>query len=146
MRSSGPLRPGSDAHRQPDERSESANSVRRTNPGRRCQACNIVLAADNTALLCGRCHRDQRDHLGTAPARQSDAFFDTDEFRAAFHSQQIGKVFRAYRNHPRHLQLLGAVWAAADLAQDHPALELGVCPLARAALAGVGGVDQLLAA
>ncbi|WP_211770084.1 XRE family transcriptional regulator [Kutzneria sp. CA-103260] len=34
-------------------------------------------------------------------------FFETDEFRAAFESQHIGKVFRAYRNHPRYLQLFG---------------------------------------
>ncbi|MBE1572981.1 helix-turn-helix domain-containing protein [Amycolatopsis roodepoortensis] len=34
-------------------------------------------------------------------------FFQTDEFRAAFASQHIGKVFKAYRNHPRHRQLFG---------------------------------------
>ena len=40
----------------------------------------------------------------------------------------------------------GLIWAAADLAQDLPALELSVRPLARAALAGIGGVDEFLAA
>jgi hypothetical protein len=40
----------------------------------------------------------------------------------------------------------GAVWAAADLAEDAPALQLGVRPLARAALAGVCGVDLALVA
>ena len=39
----------------------------------------------------------------------------------------------------------GAVGAAADLAQDLPALQLGVGALARPAHAGVGGVDLLLA-
>jgi hypothetical protein len=66
-----------------------------------------VLAADNTALLCGRCHREQRDQLRTPPAQLRNEFFETDEFRAAFESQHIGKVFKAYRNHPRHLQLFG---------------------------------------
>lgn len=43
-------------------------------------------------------------------------------------------------------QVGGAVWTAADLAEDLPALEVGVGPLARAALAGVGGVDLALVA
>jgi hypothetical protein len=38
----------------------------------------------------------------------------------------------------------GAVWAAADLAEDAPALELGVRAFARAALASVSGVDLAL--
>ncbi|RZQ65112.1 helix-turn-helix domain-containing protein [Amycolatopsis suaedae] len=65
------------------------------------------MAADNTARLCSRCHREQRDQLRTPPAQLRDEFFETDEFRAAFESQHIGKVFKAYRNHPRHLQLFG---------------------------------------
>jgi hypothetical protein len=40
----------------------------------------------------------------------------------------------------------GSVWAAADLAEDLPALELGVGPLAGTALAGVGGVHSSLVA
>jgi transcriptional regulator with XRE-family HTH domain len=71
-----------------------------------CHGCGAVLAADNTARLCGRCHRDQRDSLH-APAQLRDEFFETDDFRAAFDSQHIGRVFKAYRNHPRHLLLLG---------------------------------------
>ncbi|HEV2780210.1 MAG TPA: XRE family transcriptional regulator [Actinophytocola sp.] len=66
-----------------------------------------MLAADNTARLCSRCHREQRDQLRTPPAQLRNEFFETDEFRAAFDSQHIGKVFKAYRNHPRHLQLFG---------------------------------------
>jgi transcriptional regulator with XRE-family HTH domain len=66
-----------------------------------------VLAADNTARLCSRCHREERDQLRTPPTDLRDSFFETSEFRAAFESQHIGKVFRAYRNHPRHLQLFG---------------------------------------
>ncbi|GAA1234869.1 hypothetical protein GCM10009676_18360 [Prauserella halophila] len=75
--------------------------------GRRCQGCGTVLAADNTARLCGRCHREQRDQLRTPPAQLRNEFFDTDEFRAAFESQHIGKVLKAYRNHPRHVKLFG---------------------------------------
>jgi hypothetical protein len=74
--------------------------------GRCCAGCGTVLAVDNTALLCGRCHREKRDELG-APPELRDEFFETDEFRAAFASQHIGKVFRAYRNHPRHLRFFG---------------------------------------
>lgn len=87
----------------------SPQSRRPTGPagGRRCQGCGTVLAADNTARLCSKCHREQRDQLRTPPAQLRNEFFETDEFRAAFDSQHIGKVFKAYRNHPRHLQLYG---------------------------------------
>lgn len=74
---------------------------------RRCQGCGAALAADNSTRLCGRCHREQRDQLRTPPAHLEPGFFETDEFRDAFESQDIGKVFKAYRNHPRHLQLFG---------------------------------------
>jgi transcriptional regulator with XRE-family HTH domain len=78
-----------------------------TSGGRRCQGCGSALAADNTARLCSRCHREQRDQLRTPPAQLRNEFFETDDFRAAFESQHIGKVLKAYRNHPRHLQLFG---------------------------------------
>jgi transcriptional regulator with XRE-family HTH domain len=74
--------------------------------GRRCAGCGTALAADNTATLCSRCHRETRDELASPP-RLPESFFDTDEFRAAFESHHMGKVFRAYRNHPRHLKLYG---------------------------------------
>src|SRR5215207_1105670 len=74
---------------------------------RRCPGCGTLLAADNTARVCSRCLRDQHDQLGEPPARLPDGFFDTDEFRAAFESQHIGKVFKAYRGHQRHMQLFG---------------------------------------
>lgn len=75
--------------------------------GRRCPGCGTTLAADNTARLCSRCHREQRDQLRAPPAQLRNEFFETDDFRAAFESQHIGKIFKAYRNHPRHLQLFG---------------------------------------
>jgi len=79
----------------------------RATTSRRCHSCGGVLAADNTARLCGKCHRDQRDSLNVPPAQLRDEFFETDDFRAAFESQHIGRVFKAYRNHPRHLLLFG---------------------------------------
>jgi transcriptional regulator with XRE-family HTH domain/tetratricopeptide (TPR) repeat protein len=75
--------------------------------GRRCPGCGAVLATDNTARLCGRCHREQRDQLATPPSQLKSDFFETDEFRMAFASHEIGKVFKAYRNHPRHLHIFG---------------------------------------
>jgi tetratricopeptide (TPR) repeat protein len=90
-----------------DQMSAPGPQQRRPTGGRRCQGCGIVLAADNTARLCSRCHREQRDQLRTPPAQLRNEFFETDEFRAAFESQHMGKVFKAYRNHPRHLQLFG---------------------------------------
>ena len=74
---------------------------------RRCAGCGAVLALDNTARLCSRCHREQRDQLRTPPVQLRDEFFETDQFQAAFQSQDIGKVLKAYRNHPRYLQLFG---------------------------------------
>jgi DNA-binding XRE family transcriptional regulator len=68
--------------------------------------CGTVLAADNTARLCGKCYREQHDQLRTPPTLRNE-FFETDEFHAAFESQHIGKVFKVYRNHPRHLRLFG---------------------------------------
>ena len=41
-------------------------------------------------------------------------------------------------------RLVGATGTAADLAQDAPALELGVGPLTRATLRGVSSVDLTL--
>jgi hypothetical protein len=76
--------------------------------GRRfCDGCGATLAADNSAHLCSKCHREKRDSLHAPPARLRNDFFETADFRAAFESQHIGKVFKAYRNHPRHLLFLG---------------------------------------
>lgn len=73
---------------------------------RRCLGCGTMLAADNNARLCGSCHRERTDELDSPP-ELGHGFFETDEFRAAFESRHIGRVFKAYRNHPRWLQLLG---------------------------------------
>lgn len=74
---------------------------------RKCVTCAAPLAADNDGRLCGRCLREQRDQLRTPPMELRNEFWVTDDFRAAFESQHIGRVFRVYRNHPRHLQLFG---------------------------------------
>jgi hypothetical protein len=81
--------------------------LRATQCKRRCHGCGAVLAADNTARLCSKCHRDQRDSLHAPPAHLRNEFFETDDFLSAFESQRIGRVFKAYRNHPRHLLLFG---------------------------------------
>jgi len=78
----------------------------RSAASRCCPGCGTVLAADNTTRLCSRCHREHRDLLRTPP-RLGDEFYDTGEFRAAFESELIGKVFKAYRYHPRWLRLFG---------------------------------------
>jgi transcriptional regulator with XRE-family HTH domain len=88
---------------------------------RRCVGCSAVLATDNTARLCARCYRDQRDQLRTPPVQVSDEFWSTDDFRAAFDSQHIGRVCKAYRHHPRHLQLFGKA-----LNQEHLGRWLGL--------------------
>lgn len=73
-----------------------------------CPGCGTVLAADNTANVCGRCYREkQRDQLQKPPAVMDEQFFETDDFRAAFKSQHIGKVCKAYRNSPRHHRIIG---------------------------------------
>ncbi|WP_245614228.1 hypothetical protein [Actinokineospora inagensis] len=64
------------------------------------------MAADNTASMCGKCLRDVRDQLAV-PVEYPREFFETDEFRAAFASRDIGKVFKAYRFHPHHLRVFG---------------------------------------
>jgi hypothetical protein len=96
---------------QPGEDQMSAPGPRRRAPrdavgGRCCPDCGTVLAADNTARLCSRCHKARRDELRSPPVLK-DEFYTTDEFRAAFASRHIGKVFRAYRNHPRWLRIFG---------------------------------------
>lgn len=75
--------------------------------GRRCQGCGSSLAADNTARLCSKCHRELRDQLRTPPAHMRNEFFETPEFLAAFESQHIGKVFKVFRNHSHFLRLYG---------------------------------------
>ena len=82
-----------------------------TRPGgkterRRCATCGTVLAFDNSARMCGRCTREQRDQLD-APISYDEEFFETEDFRAAFESRNMGRVFKVYRNHPRHLQIFG---------------------------------------
>jgi hypothetical protein len=61
--------------------------------GRSCPKCGTVLAADNTARLCGRCLKEHTDQL-SAPPELQDGFFETDDLRAAFVSRHIGKVSR----------------------------------------------------
>ena len=74
---------------------------------RRCSACSVELPTENSAPLCGRCMRDQRDQMLKPPADVGLEFWQTNDLRAAFESQHIGRVFKAYRHHPRFLSLYG---------------------------------------
>lgn len=71
-----------------------------------CGGCGTTLARDNTGHLCSRCLHDQRDQFRTPP-HLPDEFWDTDALRAAFRSRHIGRVFKAYRNHPHHREIFG---------------------------------------
>lgn len=83
--------------------------------GRACGGCGTVLARDNAGYLCSRCVRDQRDQLRTPPAHLQDDFWETEDFLTAFESQHIGKVFKVYRNHPRHRQVFGKALSQSTL-------------------------------
>lgn len=74
--------------------------------GRRCAQCDKPLAADNTTPMCGRCLRDFVV-LDKPPAGLTLEFFSTEEMSAAFSSEDIGEVFKAYRRHERFMRLLG---------------------------------------
>lgn len=84
---------------------------------RRCARCKTTLAADNTASLCGKCHRELSDQFREPPAQLRNEFFETDEFRSAFDSHHMGLVCKAYRNHPRHLKLFGKALSQEILGQ-----------------------------
>jgi len=73
---------------------------------RRCSNCHELLASDNSATQCGKCLREMSGELRTPPAHPEE-FFEWGELKAAFESQHIGKVFKAYRNHPRHVEVFG---------------------------------------
>lgn len=72
---------------------------------RRC-TCGAVLAADNPGLSCASCTRSNRDRMERPPVLPPE-FFDTPQFRAAFASRQMGRVFRVYRTDPRHWPVYG---------------------------------------
>ncbi|MGW5050168.1 helix-turn-helix transcriptional regulator [Actinokineospora sp. NPDC004072] len=82
---------------------------------RRCARCSASLADDNTASMCGRCHRELSDQMSSPPANLDREFFETDEFTAAFDSRHIGRVLKAYRHHPRHLRIFGKALSQALL-------------------------------
>ncbi|MGH3932945.1 MAG: helix-turn-helix domain-containing protein, partial [Pseudonocardiaceae bacterium] len=68
--------------------------------------CGTHLAKDNTERQCARCQRISRDKLITPPTVPAE-FWDTEQFRAAFAAQHMGRVARAYRTHPYHYAVYG---------------------------------------
>ncbi|WP_157767950.1 helix-turn-helix domain-containing protein [Actinosynnema pretiosum] len=80
---------------------------------RRCRTCETLLASDNKRNQCGRC---AAAHSAHAPALPAD-FWNQATIRDAFHSRNIGQVFRAYRQaqQPTLPQATLAAWL--DLTQ-----------------------------
>jgi hypothetical protein len=68
---------------------------------RYCRGCGTRLAGDNRSSRCSPCLRNHRAEDQCAPA-MPDAFWDTDEMRAAFRSRDMGALVRTYRHHPHH--------------------------------------------
>ena len=73
---------------------------------RRYCRCGTYLARDNTEGQCARCARVARDKLMAAPEVPAE-FWRSEQFRAAFAAQHIGRVSRAYRTHPYHHAVYG---------------------------------------
>ncbi len=84
-----------------------------------------------------------------APSSDASAHFDSDFRVSRARGPEPLSLFQLAstsvdEDHHGFDQVGGAVGAAADLAEDLPALELGVGSLTGSALAGVRGVDVLL--
>ncbi|HEX2299080.1 MAG TPA: helix-turn-helix transcriptional regulator [Pseudonocardiaceae bacterium] len=75
--------------------------------GRRYCRCGTYLARDNTEGQCARCARTGRDRLVCAPDVPEE-FWRSEQLRAAFAAQHLGRVSRAYRIHPHHHAVYGA--------------------------------------
>lgn len=58
------------------------------------------LRPTTTRACAARVHEASAISSGRPPAQLREDFFDTDEFHAAFESEDIGRIFKAYRNHP----------------------------------------------
>lgn len=69
--------------------------------------CGARLAADNPSRLCAPCQRATRDKL-IAPPVVPASFWTTDQLRDAFAAQHMGRVCRAYRQHPYHVPVYGS--------------------------------------
>lgn len=75
---------------------------------RRYCRCGALLAADNPAALCAPCQRQLRDRLIAPPVLLRQAWL-APKMQDAFAAQHIGRVARAYREHPYHEAVYGAV-------------------------------------
>ncbi len=68
--------------------------------------CGTRLALDNSGPQCAQCQRASRDKL-IAPPQVPGGFWERDRLRDAFAAQHMGKVVRAYREHPYHWPVYG---------------------------------------
>lgn len=66
-----------------------------------CRTCDARLASDNPDDLCGPCQSRHRHEPPRPPTVPSD-FWDHPEMRAALEDRHMGRVLRAYREHPHH--------------------------------------------
>lgn len=65
----------------------------------RCLRCDAWLASDNLAELCSPCQSKSPDRP-VVPRDVPADFWQDGELRAALASRHMGRVIRAYRNHP----------------------------------------------
>ena len=71
------------------------------NERQRCPRCDAWLASDNPAELCSPCQLKIPDQP-VAPRVVPPGFWQDGDLQAALASRHMGKVIRAYRNHPHH--------------------------------------------
>jgi 8-oxo-dGTP pyrophosphatase MutT (NUDIX family)/transcriptional regulator with XRE-family HTH domain len=70
-------------------------------PDRYCHSCGGRLARDNTGNQCAPC-RAKTDRTALYPPEVAADFWHTDQMRDALASWHMGRVIRAYRQHPFH--------------------------------------------
>ena len=74
-------------------------------PPRLCSRCDAPLARDNTDRLCAGCRKQAREAL-LRPPTVPDEFWRAEPVCAALTEWHMGRVIRAYRNHPWHGRIL----------------------------------------
>jgi transcriptional regulator with XRE-family HTH domain len=86
---------------------------------RHCCSCGRRLARDNRGMACSACER--RSEIDAGSPVVPPAFWLSDNMREAFSQHHMGKVIKAYRNHPFHArpisQATAARWAGVSQAQ-----------------------------
>ena len=68
---------------------------------KRCRSCRAPVAGEDAGAACPRCGRPVSDSHTSPPVVPAD-FWETPDMRSALRSRHMGKVIRAYRQHPHH--------------------------------------------